>query len=183
MATPTTLPSSFTAGNVLTATEMNNLRGAFRIMQVVSTAKVDTFTTTSQTFADITGLTATITPSSTSSKVLIIAQIAVSTGFATAYGFFKLAGGNTANYVGTAAGNRVSAVFGGYSTADQSAVVQGLTIVYLDSPATTSATTYSVQTRGGLSVPSVAVNRSHPDNNDANAVRGASSITVMEVSA
>ena len=151
------------------------------VIQVQSTAKLDTFTTTSQTFGDITGLSVTITPTSASNKVLVIAQIAVSTGFATAYGFFKLTGGNSGTYIGDAAGNRISAVFGGYSTADQSAVVQGLSIVYLDSPATTSATTYKVQTRGGLSVPSVAVNRSHPDNNDANAVRGASSITAIEV--
>jgi hypothetical protein len=35
MATPTTLPASFVAGNILTAAQLNNLRGAFRVLQVV----------------------------------------------------------------------------------------------------------------------------------------------------
>ena len=45
MATPTTLPATFVAGNVLTAAQMNDLRGAFRVLQIVSTTKTDTFTT------------------------------------------------------------------------------------------------------------------------------------------
>ena len=71
MATPTTLPAAFTAGQVLTSTQMNNLRGAFRVLQVVqgtATAQVDNSTTTR---AD-TGLTATITPQASSSKVLVL---------------------------------------------------------------------------------------------------------------
>jgi hypothetical protein len=36
MATPTTLPASFVAGSILTAAELNDLRGAFRVLQVVN---------------------------------------------------------------------------------------------------------------------------------------------------
>ena len=73
MATPTTLPASFTAGQVLTASQMNNLRGAFRVLQVVSTTKTDTYTDSSAsgTLTTVTGLSATITPSATTSKILI----------------------------------------------------------------------------------------------------------------
>ena len=49
MATPTTLPASFTAGQVLTAAQMNDLRGAFRVLQVVQATKANTFSTTSAT--------------------------------------------------------------------------------------------------------------------------------------
>ena len=70
MATPTTLPSSFTAGQVLTAAQMNDLRGAFRVLQVVSSTWTTAAINSTTTYAD-TGLTATITPSATSSKVLV----------------------------------------------------------------------------------------------------------------
>ena len=36
MATPTTLPAAFVSGAILTADQMNNLRGAFRVLQVVT---------------------------------------------------------------------------------------------------------------------------------------------------
>lgn len=47
------------------------------VLQVVSTAKTDTFSTTSAsgTFADITGLSVSITPSSASNKILILAEV------------------------------------------------------------------------------------------------------------
>lgn len=183
MATPTVLPASFTAGDVLTAANMNLLRGAFRILQVVSTPKLDTFTTTSTTFVDVTGLTATITPSSTSSKILILAQVTIGFPNGASFGHVRLNGGNASTYVGTAVGNRVSSVFGGgIFNANLQEASLAPCLMYLDSPATTSATTYAVQIRTGVSG-TVYVNRSAQDANDANHARGASSITVMEVSA
>ena len=73
MATPTTLPASFSAGAVLTAAQMNNLRGAFRVLQVVGATYSTQTSSSSSTFAD-TGLTASITPSATSSKILVFVQ-------------------------------------------------------------------------------------------------------------
>ena len=46
-----------------------------KTLQVVSTHKSDTFTHSTTTFTDITGMSATITPSSSSSKILIIVDI------------------------------------------------------------------------------------------------------------
>jgi hypothetical protein len=48
-----------------------------KILQVVSTTKTDVFTTSSGSFTDITGLSVSITPSSTSSKVLILGAFTV----------------------------------------------------------------------------------------------------------
>ena len=45
--------------------------GAGKILQVLQTFKNDTASTNSGTFADISGLTVTITPSATSSKIYI----------------------------------------------------------------------------------------------------------------
>jgi hypothetical protein len=53
---------------------------------------------------------------------------------------------------------------------------------YLDSPATTSSTTYGVQI-GNYAAASLAVNQSNSDDNVGGRTRGTSTITVMEISA
>lgn len=180
MATPTTLPASFTSGQVLTASQMNNLRGAFRILQIVSTTKTDTFTTSSTTMTDITGLSVTITPSSTSSLVYVIANInGAGTAGATS-AFFRLVRGSTAIAVGTSTGSRIAS-----SAASGDGNIYGSAVVnFLDSPATTSATTYKMQgqVQGGASS-NIFVNRHQTDSDTTAFARSVSSITVMEISA
>jgi hypothetical protein len=139
MATPTTLPATAVAGEVLTASYVNNLRGAFRVLQVVSANYSTQATNTTTTYAD-TGLTATITPSATSSKILVLVnQAGIVKGGASVSSCcnVRLLRGATeisffvsgAGFTGTASTNFV----GNSST------------MYLDSPATTSATTYKTQ--------------------------------------
>lgn len=182
MATPTTLPATFVAGNVLTAAQMNNLRGAFRVLQVVSTAKTNTFTTSSSTFVDVTGLSVTITPSATSSKILLLAQVGVGGANTQSAGIWRINGGNASNYISDASGGAaVQSVFGGYWDVNLHNVNIGMPIIYLDSPSTTSATTYTVQARvhasgGGLTL---WLNRSQNDS----VARSVSSITALEISA
>lgn len=150
------------------------------VVQVKSGVKTDTFSTSSTTFTDVTGLSVAITPTSASNKVLIIAQIAYATSANTFAANFRVSGGNATTYVGDSAGSRVRAVFGGWSSSNLSLLTPSGSIVYLDSPATTSATTYVVQACVG-SAATLYVNRSADDTDDANRTRGASSITVMEV--
>jgi hypothetical protein len=157
------------------------------ILQVVSTAKTDTFTTTSNTYTTVTGLTASITPTSTSSKIMIFAQIAHGMGTNNGYGAFKVTRGGTDIYIGDAAGsNRVRGVFGGDSGGNT--VVQEDTrklvsesINFLDAPATASSVTYEVEVRQTRTTGAVFVNRSRDDTDLVDFVRGASSITLMEV--
>jgi len=180
MATPTTLPAAFVAGAVLTAAQMNDLRGAFRVLQVVSTTKTDTFSTTSATFVDVTGLTVTITPSSTSSKVLLLAQIS---GANADLNFMQFAGGNTSAYVGNAAGSRRRAASSGPDSGNTNSA-RSFPLMYLDSPATTSATTYAVQVaRRAGAVSTVYINQSSADTDTADFIRSASTIIAMEISA
>ena len=179
MATPTTLPASFTAGQVLTAAQMNGLRGAFRVLQVVSTLKTDTFTTTSTTNTDVTGLTVTITPQATSSQILVLAQVNGANDFGVSNGYVQLTRGSTNIDFGDAAGSR-SRVSGEFSTVNGGATIN-VPIVFLDSPATTSATTYRIQVRTPAGT--LYVNRSKSDTDNAFSARGASTITVMEISA
>lgn len=152
-----------------------------KILQAVSTLKTDTYTTTSSTFTTVTGLTATITPSSTASKVLIIAQVNLSLANFSAYA--RLSGGNTSTYLGDAASNRVQSVVAIQADTDNpfGRTQFSVPLIYLDSPSTTSSTTYGVDVRIGTGA--VYVNRSQDDTDSVNNGRTASTITVMEVSA
>jgi hypothetical protein len=139
MATPTTLPATAVAGEVLTASYVNNLRGAFRVLQVVSANNNAQANNSTSTYAD-TGTTATITPSATSSKILVlVSQAGVAKGganAATGCDIILLRGATTLSQFAYAAGYT-------NSTADN--YIGSQTSMYLDSPATTSATTYKTQ--------------------------------------
>jgi hypothetical protein len=151
-----------------------------KILQVAQAAKTDTFSTTSASFTPVTGLSVSITPRSASSKILILAQISYGLASSNGHGHFKITGGNTAGYVGDAASARVQTVFGGSSNANMSAAVMSDSVIFLDSPNSTSSVTYQLEARqagGGFAY----VNRSALDGNDAFTARGASSIIVMEV--
>ena len=175
MATPTTLPASFVSGSVLQAAQLNDLRGAFRILQVVSTVKDDAFTTSSSTLVDITGFSATITPSSTSSRVFVavsIPNLSSDTNNLDSLRF-QLVRGSTNIFIGATVAGRTSfsAIAGSFG-----GDMQAISFNFLDSPATTSPTTYKVQCLSANG--QLQFNRNRGDT-----VRGASSITVMEVSA
>jgi hypothetical protein len=183
MATPTTLPSTFVSGAVLTAAQMNDLRGAFRVLQVVSTTKTDTFTTSSTSYTVVTGLTASITPSATSSKILVIVNMY---GFGTDGGNqlnVQLFRDSTAICIGDTAGSRarLSGNLQAFATGASQQINQ-THFNFLDSPNTISAVTYApyvkVSTAG-----TGYVNRSQSDTDGAGFVRMASTITVMEISA
>lgn len=158
------------------------LEAAGRIVQVKSTAKIDVFTTTSLSYTTVTGLSVSITPKFATSKILILTQVAYGLSNANSYGHFKVTRGGTNIYVGTAAGSRISDVFGGYTASDNNNAMHSGSMNYLDSPATTSPLTYQVEVRAGISG-TVCVNRSGADTDNANHGRGASSITVLEVTA
>jgi len=150
------------------------------ILQVVSTTKTDTFTTSSTTFTDLTGLSATITPSSTSSKVLVYVTVS---GFGTAGTnaiHAKILRGATDIAIGDASGSRTRAgfAFGWAPTGGQ--VQQAAASSVLDSPATTSSTTYKVQVRANTAG-TAYINRSANDADNTVSARTTSTITLMEV--
>ena len=137
MATPTNLPASFTS-SVLTSSQMNNLRGAFRILQVVMGTTSTMVASASATLVD-TGLSATITPQSSSSKILVAVNHAhcyKDTG----NGFNCM----TLTLVRAATTIQTFAVFSGFQGAAQTLYWNEGTLC-LDSPATTSAVTYKTQ--------------------------------------
>ena len=155
-----------------------------KILQIVQTVKTDTFTTTSGSLVDITGLSLSITPSSTSSKILINVSFNHSITTTNRWMQFQLVRNSTAIYLGDAASSRTRAsIFTSY-TGSNNNVITNSNIVFLDSPSTTSATTYKLQGACQTdSTPSLVINRSKNDSDANYGGRSASSITAMEVAA
>lgn len=152
--------------------------GRGKILQVVSTTKTDAFTTTSTTFTDVTGLSLSITPSSASSKILVIATIDAHGTAGTNSGLTRLMRDATPIAISDSAGSRKQSTSIVTSNADTSDFTS---VTYLDSPATTSATTYKWQVENNVSGQTVYVNRTATDTNSTQYGRAVSSITVMEV--
>jgi hypothetical protein len=148
---------------------------------VVQTVKTDTFSTTSTSFTAVTGMSASITPTSASSKILIIVDMSVSSNVDQSGIFVRLTKGGSALYVGAAAGSRTLATYPrvGFGTGQ----FLPLSIVYLDSPATTSSVSYEVEMARQGGAGSVHVNRNDSDTDSSVQARGASSFTVIEVAA
>jgi len=142
------------------------------VLQVVNTFKNDTFSSSSQSFIDITGLSVSITPTSSSSKILVLVQfLSAATGAnSPRYNLVR----DSTNIAQPSGGTAPSSVQ--LNTASSSTSLQGC-IIFLDSPATTSSTTYKLQ--GRTDGNSFVINR-RGDNADATSV---SSITVMEIAA
>jgi len=171
------LASSASDGNVLTVdtSTATGLKwaapaGGGKVLQVVSTSFGTSTSTTSTTYTDATDATLSITPSLSTSKVLFIGSIngeheragdfgaldlrivRGSTAVWTCEAFiFKNLGSNTQNF--------------GFSV--------NSTALYLDSPATTSATTYKIQFKQGIGSGTCYINRR----------TGFSTITLMEIGA
>jgi hypothetical protein len=157
------------------------LAGSGGVLQVVSTTKTDSFTSTSATLVDITGLSVSITPSSSSNKVLVFGHVV--TG---AYSWtggpvrFVIVRDSTNIGVGTGGAARNATIGLNVYAGDASNTAENhasLGFSFLDSPATTSAITYKIQ--GAIQIAGVtwAVNRQASNANNGYI----STITVMEI--
>ena len=158
--------------------------GGGGIIQAVSATKTDTFSATANQTVDITGLSVSITPKFASSKILINYNITAGITEGGYAGGIVLMRDSTQIYLGDAASNRarvsnlisISNTGGG---TDYNMV--HLSGHHLDSPSTTSATTYKLQLKN-LSSESLYINQSKNDGDQTYIARTASSITVMEIS-
>jgi hypothetical protein len=155
------------------------------VLQVLQATKTDTFSVTGSDFVDVTGLSVSITPSSSSNKILILTHLHID---ATVGGFtnpWRIMRGSTAIAIGDAAGSRRQVTGTGtsvYSLGPLTGVHQAA--MWLDSPSTTSATTYKIQVATYTnSSGTTFVNRGGSDDDNINHGRAASSIIVMEIAA
>ncbi len=140
------------------------------VLQVVQATTSTTTSSTSASFTDATNLAATITPSSATNKILVLCDIAV---FIQAdnstTGGVQIVRGSTAIYTDTLAirdNVNANVAFGSH-----------IAFNYLDSPSTTSATTYKIQIqRTSTAGTSYAFSVNASSSN-------ISSITLMEIAA
>ena len=147
------------------------------ILQVVQAYKNDVFSTsTLTTWEDITGLSVAITPSATTSEVLVLVDVRL--GF-TAGELAQLRLRRGATTVGS---STIGTTGNGFSHTDSDAysvlnrVIATNTMTFLDSPSTTASTTYQVQMWKDGS------NTAFVNRRGINAGHGAcSSITLLEV--
>ena len=160
----------------LPAIDGSALTGVGKVLQVVSTTKTDAFSSSGVSWSDITGLSVSITPSSTSSTILVTACLSLDSSDTNLVGG-RIMRDSTPIAVSTVTGSQFEGAFsrvaGGYSAETQS-------LTHEDSPATTSAVTYKIQLNGYTSGTHY-VNR--PSSLATNRSTSVSSITVMEIGA
>ena len=169
-ATPTTVEVS--SGHVLQAPG--------HVIQVVSSTLTSAVTGTGTSIVD-TGLTATITPTSASNKVYVNGYISIgSQGY---FGYCWLVRGSTQIFKGDSASNRPTPTVANtqHMTGNDIYNFEAVPFQFLDSPSTTSATTYKIQIRH-YTTGTWYVNRTHADRDNAlYEPRGTSVITLTEV--
>ena len=156
--------------------------GGGGIIQVKMGTLTSRFNTASSTMVDC-GLSVTITPKFATSKILVQVSLgSLTNSSALRRAFMNIVRGSTNVIIGDAAtGEEVTAAVCPRS-ADSNHSQIPVSFMVLDSPATTSATTYKVQISRGPDATGTVHLNSSPDG-DANNGNTASTIIVMEVSA
>ena len=153
------------------------------IIQVKQTVLDTVFTSNSTSYTDVTGMSVSITPQRSDSKILVMVNLRCSMSQSDRWSSYILLRDSQILFNGTADGSRTQnsiwhinfeGTGNGNSLGDKN-------ITFLDSPASTSALTYKLQVKVQSGATSY-VNRSGNDANADYGPRTSSSITVMEVS-
>lgn len=107
------------------------------VLQTVNSVYTSWMTTTSTSFVD-TGITVTITPKFSTSKILVLVDLSGGATSAVAYRLVRNSTNLSVSTIGT-----INGTFGSYPANQNLVSASGFN--FLDSPATTSATTYKIQ--------------------------------------
>ncbi|QOI68963.1 hypothetical protein Lederberg_70 [Pelagibacter phage Lederberg EXVC029P] len=169
-----------TGGNNLVTSDGSGVitaAGFGKIGQVKQASATTPQTFSSTTYADVTNVSVSITPSSTSSKILVYYFVGQVSGISSGLARFRLVRGSTAIAIGDAAGNRTQSTSISYAAANYSQTTSGC---FLDSPATSSATTYKLQAAKNSGT-DIKIGRSVSDSDGASMDRTPTVIIVAEV--
>ena len=178
-------PASTTGGahRVLTLPDVNGTIAttatAGKILQVIYVQKTDTFSSSASSWVDITGLTADITMTSSSNKVLVACHVSGLNNGTTGSGIAIDRGGSFIGLTPSGYGSRTP-VMGGefYEERQDSFRVQSFT--FLDTP---GSGTHTYKLRARPRNQALYINRSAADNNTDDYCRGTSDMTLMEIAA
>jgi len=156
-----------------------NLAGATGELFNTQQGQLTSATTINSATFVTTGVTVNITPTSASNKVLVRATVSVGNS-TTNLGQFRLLRNAVSIGIGDAAGNRTPGTSGSYDEGNAGNSIQTINLEWLDSPATTSATTYAVYVLTATPSP-IGINRTINDTDSGVYPRCVSTITVAEV--
>jgi len=151
--------------------------GGGKILQVIQATKTDTASVTGTSYSSV--FSASITPSSSSSTIIVMAMLSVGAQ-TNNFALIRLVRGGNTLLLADTAGSRARTTTVSYVNVAGS--FQSTPVLYQDSPATTSACTYEIHFASN-STGSVFLNRSATDTDGATFPRGTSSIILMEVAA
>ena len=165
----------------LPAIDGSALTGVGKVLQVVMGTKTDraTASTGQGVLTDI--VNASITPSSTSSKILVQVMLTVTTYNSSDGAFAGIKRGSTVITQGSAPETRTACATGG-GNSGTAYNVNTISMSYLDSPSTTSATTYygSANKRNGGTL---YINRAYDDTDGVSRASAICTIILMEIGA
>ena len=157
------------------------------VLQVVQTTKTDTTSTVSTSYADISGMSRTITPVAADSNILVMVMVSLGAdGAIAANGYVQILRGSTDIFSGTAASRTSASVamfaYGTGSGADLHYSTLTEPITYLDDPTYTlgDELTYKLQWATAASNGTLYLNRSDADDSTSRPST-VSSIILMEV--
>jgi len=169
--------------SAMTINSSGNVNIPGSIIQVVQTALTSAVAVSAPTsFTDISGVSVAITPKFSSSKVLINVSLVAEAHTADFHAVFRLVRGSTAIGVGDANSSAPQGSFMVDSYGQGSLSGHSASFHFLDSPSTTSATTYKIQVLAHSGTGDVYIGRNRYDNNGANGPgRFPSIITAQEV--
>ena len=157
-----------------------------KVLQVIQVTKTDTQSfagdgsNSPENYFDITGLSTSITPASASNKILILANVM---GSGTNNSFLSVFRGATNLAVPTSPSGRTPAFAGDFNNGANDDFVRTWSIMYLDSPSTTSSTTYKLGVTIWSSATNIYINRAETDTDAGWQPRGVSSLILMEIGA
>ena len=156
------------------------LQAPGHVLQTFVATKTDTMTSTNQSFTDIPNMTITITPSSTTSKILFNWHVSVGINGDIAHGYVNAVRDSTNLLVADADGGSRTEATNVYNT-NAAGAMYICSGVFLDSPNTTSATVYKLQIKTS-NTNAIYVNRSGRDyDSAAHDGRATSSMSVLEI--
>jgi hypothetical protein len=177
--------STLSAARITDLTGKTILNNTGGILQVVQVVKTDSFysTTSPGTYQAIPGLSASITPSSTTSKILILSTINSGNYNNTVQCFHVYRNNSQITPNGVSTGftpnSFYSSIAGG--VASNTGVSATISLCYLDSPSSISSQSYQIY--GAVNSAAVyGLNVNPPGSNGGGTAGGSSSITLLEIS-
>ena len=168
-------------GSKISGADTGSLTAPGIFINAVSAVKTDSSSNASNnSFSDISGLTVTITPKSTGSKILLLCNISLSSGDdATGRSFRCLRNGS--HIGGGSDGSRTSVNFFGSPMSGDTNMAGTCSWHYLDSPSSTSALTYKIQMTGYNSGVTTWINTNISRGGQAYDAIATSNLTAIEI--